>query len=203
MATKSTKAKTKAKSPYQEMLQRGIGEYMEEKQPDSHNKAKRSDKTETPTQTPRTNKDEGTPPASNVRDKAANEQPLPESDEETEEERLKRTEEERIEDEEARKMVQEMRTDEEKKTHEEDDKIMEEIEQSAEEQRLADANKDMQVDPLNLMDDLNNEHGPQSKINEKLKPKTPKERMKAVRDRAKKKERKFWMHIVITQQKKQ
>ena len=164
------------------MLQRGIDGYMAEKQPDSHSKVKKSNQNTTPTQTTRTKKDEGTPPASNVRDKASNEHPLPESDEETEEERLKRTEEERPEEEEARKMVQEMRTDEEKKSDEEDDEIKKEIEQSVEEQRTADVNKDMQVESLDRTDDLNNEHGPQSKINEKLKPKTPEERMKALRE---------------------
>ena len=43
MTTKSAKSKTKtkAKSPYQEMLQRDIDGYMAEKQPDSHSKVKK------------------------------------------------------------------------------------------------------------------------------------------------------------------
>lgn len=142
---------------------------MAEKQPDSFNKTKQNVQPNAPSQTPGTKKDEGIPPASHVKDKATAEQLLPESDEETEEERLKRAEEERIEDEEAGKMAKEMLMDEEKKSYEEDDKIMKEIEQSAEERLLAEANKNTQVEPLSLTDDFNNEHGPQSKINEQLK----------------------------------
>ena len=185
MPPKSSRTTSKPKTAYQAMLQRGIDGYMAEKQPDSSKKKANSNTQLKTPDKPRTHPDaDGTPPSSNITNNNATEQPLPDSDEETEEEYQKRIENEKLEDEEARATTRDSLTDEEKRLDDEDDNIMDEIEKSAEESRLA--QKQKETEPLNLTDDIENEHGPQAKLDEQLKPKTPEERLKEVRERAKK-----------------
>ena len=104
---------TKAKSPYQEMLQRGIDGYMAEKQPDSV----------TTTKPASTTPGDATPPLSCSRkNKNKNDNNDYESEEEeTEAERQKRIEEEAAEEKEAWDNRHKFLNEEEKKMNEEDD----------------------------------------------------------------------------------
>ena len=116
MPPKSSRATSKPKTAYQAMLQRGIDGYMAEKQPDSSKKKANSNTQLKTPDKPRTHPDEdGTPPSSNITNNNATEQPLPDSDEETEEEYQKRIENEKLEDEEARATTRDSLTDEEKR----------------------------------------------------------------------------------------
>ena len=184
MVNKTSKGKSSTKSPYQEMLQRGIDGYMAEKQPNSNNTNK------VPSGTPGNE----TPPLSNSTTTSKSTNEYESEEEETEEERNKRIEEDAEEEKLAWDTRHDSLTEEEKRLHDEDEEIIAELEKDRKErekEEMAKAAKENESETVSDKEtahegnDLTNKHGPQAKLDQIVAPKTAEERLLSLRSRAK------------------
>ena len=170
--TSSSSSSKQANPALQAMLQKGIDAYMSEKSPKTGSKRLTRSATKAPVKEAETYRS-STPPKNN-RTKNAVDTPLPESDEEKMTDGTNDSNNVNNDTSPNKEVIKEGGTQNESvgKSNNEEGK----------DEDVAESEK---VDENSILDDINNEHGPQAKLNKTLTKMSPEERMKSIRMKAK------------------